>query len=96
MTTCPVCEEFLDLDEVAQSQHVNGHFERALGGGIGVTPPEKLGGGSHTLETLNRENLRPSPESNDDTCFICGYPMSSLSSEQRQTHVNGCLGNLHT
>ena len=96
MVACPVCQENVHADEAAFNHHVNSHFEGGGGGGESSrrphppSPPSKRSQPSvdHTGSRLETEDTR----SMETECFICGYPLAGLQANEKQTHVNGCLG----
>lgn len=79
MTQCPVCEEAFPTQEVLEA-HVNSHFagDTTIRSADGVDQPER-----------HHES-----QQEEEGCFVCGYPLAGLSGDEKQLHMNGCLGEL--
>nr|XP_019010235.1 uncharacterized protein I206_04703 [Kwoniella pini CBS 10737]OCF49016.1 hypothetical protein I206_04703 [Kwoniella pini CBS 10737] len=80
MSICPVCGEIQNADQRAFAYHVNSHFE--AGKSTSMSSPEKYG---------------PTREISDQTtCPICDFPLSFLSPNIAQSHINTCLDDSST
>lgn len=49
------------------------------------------------FDTLGESSTRSGPDGQveagcDATCFVCGVSLDGLNGNERQQHVNGCLG----
>lgn len=85
MSACPVCQEQIHNDDAFLQAHVNSHFD----GDVPVKPrPSGVDKAERAASPLAFE---PSREA---ACPICEYPLLELSSDQAQTHVIACLGEL--
>ncbi|EIW71780.1 hypothetical protein TREMEDRAFT_67959 [Tremella mesenterica DSM 1558] len=80
MPTCPVCTQEINADPGAFQHHVNQHFDPS------PSPTVVLPLASPVSRTI-ADNISKDPL----TCVVCGYPLESLSSNERFIHVNGCL-----
>ena len=95
MALCPVCQEYIKADDTAFEFHVNSHFDTE-----GEAAAAAASG--QTFDSAWKEDKftdhvpMESPAEVDDKkeCPICQYPLDSLTQDQAQRHVMGCLGTL--
>lgn len=92
MSICPVCSDTVHADEAAFAHHVNSHFENGESSRNGLNGNKRHPSQDSSRSTHKYSRLDEPHEDSSLECFICGYPLSELNEQAKESHVNGCLG----
>jgi hypothetical protein len=82
---CPICDLPQDCDQAAFEYHVNSH----------LTDPRDSSSSSRPLPLAQSPTAPLGSSAADEPvacCPVCGIPFDFLAKEERDPHVNACMG----